>query len=166
MNFETPRGSLLALLGLVLVVAWHLGVQGPLEERIALARQARDKAATRLGQAEALAALKVRLDPFLAVPASGMNLVTRVEQMLTAAELRERLTQIRQVPPRRTADGSPPPKDAASVRLERLDLRQAVAALEGLDRLERTHSARRVELRVLPSGEASLALELEELPVQ
>lgn len=149
----------LALLGAI----YWLGVYQPLAGRAEAARSAYETARAQQKSSRRLLELDRELAPFLEQQLEGQNLLSRVEQRLQALGLRDRAVQMRSTAPRKDEDGKVRARDAAVLRLQRLDLKQLTAILEDLDRLPRDVWVRKLNLALQGDREAQVELELEEL---
>lgn len=147
---------------LVLGALYWMAVYAPLVERLEVAERERVLVANRMQEATTLERLHDQLKPLLD-RSSGINLVTQLDALMRARQLKDRVVQMQSQPVKKPADGSLEPNESALLRLDRLDLNQLHAALEAMGSLHRNVWVRTLEIRRQGGEEAMLVLEVDEL---
>lgn len=159
---QTRQGIYLGALALLLMMGWTF-VLVPLQEREAAVRRDLVQARNRLAEAHVLAGLHQRLKPLLQGAGAGINLVTKLDQLIRARGLGDRVVQMQSQAPRPAKPGDIGSKESAILRLDRMDLEQLHAALQALDSLESNVWVRKMEVQRRGEDEATATFEVDEI---
>lgn len=159
---HTRQGIYLGALTLLLLVGWVF-VLSPLQEAEAAVNQELVRAGNRLAEARVLAGLHQRLKPLLQGAGADINLVTKLDQLVRARGLGDRVAQMQSQAPRPTKPGQVGSQESAVLKMDRLDLEQLHTALQALDTLESNVWVRKMEIRRRGEKEAAATFEIDEI---
>ena len=159
---HTRQGIYLGALALLLLLGWTFVVT-PLQVREEEVRKDLVRARNRLAEAHVLAGLHQRLKPLLNGAGADINLVTKLDQLIRARGLRDRVSQMQSQAPRPTKPGEVGSQESAMLRLDRMDLEQLHAALQALDALESNVWVRKMEIQRRGENEAIATFEVDEI---
>lgn len=159
---HTRQGLYMGALALLLLVGWTF-VVAPLQAREAEVRLELTKANNRLTEAHVLAGVHQRLKPLLQGAGADINLVTKLDQLVRARGLGDRVAQMQSQAPRPSKPGQVGSQESAIMRLDRLDLEQLHQALQALDSLESNVWVRKMEIRRRGEDEATATFEIDEI---
>jgi hypothetical protein len=159
---QTRQGVYLGALALLLMLGWAF-VLAPLQEREDAVLEDLVRARNRLAEARVLAGVHQRLKPLLQGAGADINLVTKLDQLVRARGLGDRVVQMQSQAPRPSKPGEVGSQESAVLKLDRLDLEQLHTVLQALDTLESNVWVRKMEIRRRGETEATATFEIDEI---